>query len=182
MTINFEPIASVEVVERFFLEDMYVIRKDGAELLTPGGAPTRLRKSKARCDESFQRYRKLALVLCTWLALTSACTKWDKSPLLIRPAAPSHRTVVMRDVTFTARHSTAKCRTGRDAGQRPNRSEVPPWSTSFRGAGNFRDWTNYSDVARFAERGLILCHARRRRVATTPTRPTILSSATRITA
>jgi Xaa-Pro aminopeptidase len=35
MTINFEPIASVDG-QGFFLEDMYVIRKDGAELLTPG--------------------------------------------------------------------------------------------------------------------------------------------------
>ncbi len=34
MTINFEPIASVDG-QGFFLEDMYVIRKDGAELLTP---------------------------------------------------------------------------------------------------------------------------------------------------
>jgi hypothetical protein len=35
MTINFEPIASVDG-QGFFLEDMYLIRKDGAELLTPG--------------------------------------------------------------------------------------------------------------------------------------------------
>jgi Xaa-Pro aminopeptidase len=35
MTINFEPIASVDG-QGFFLEDMYIIRKDGAELLTPG--------------------------------------------------------------------------------------------------------------------------------------------------
>ena len=35
MTINFEPIASVDG-QGFFLEDMYVIRKNGAELLTPG--------------------------------------------------------------------------------------------------------------------------------------------------
>ncbi len=34
-TINFEPIASVDG-QGFFLEDMYIIGKDGAELLTPG--------------------------------------------------------------------------------------------------------------------------------------------------
>jgi Xaa-Pro aminopeptidase len=34
-TINFEPIASVDG-QGFFLEDMYIITKDGAELLTPG--------------------------------------------------------------------------------------------------------------------------------------------------
>lgn len=35
MTANFEPIASVDG-QGFFLEDMYVITKDGAEILTPG--------------------------------------------------------------------------------------------------------------------------------------------------
>ena len=34
-TINFEPIASVDG-QGFFLEDMFLIKKDGAELLTPG--------------------------------------------------------------------------------------------------------------------------------------------------
>jgi Xaa-Pro aminopeptidase len=34
-TINFEPISSVDG-QGFFLEDMYLITKDGAELLTPG--------------------------------------------------------------------------------------------------------------------------------------------------
>ena len=35
MTVNFEPIASVDG-QGFFLEDMYLIRKHDAELLTPG--------------------------------------------------------------------------------------------------------------------------------------------------
>jgi len=35
MTVNFEPIASVDG-QGFFLEDMYLITKEGAELLTPG--------------------------------------------------------------------------------------------------------------------------------------------------
>jgi Xaa-Pro aminopeptidase len=35
MTINFEPITVVDG-QGFFLEDMYLIKKDGAELLTPG--------------------------------------------------------------------------------------------------------------------------------------------------
>ena len=34
-TVNFEPIASVDS-QGFFLEDMYLITSDGAELLTPG--------------------------------------------------------------------------------------------------------------------------------------------------
>ena len=36
-TINFEPIASVDG-QGFFLEDMYLITKDGAEIFT-GGVP-----------------------------------------------------------------------------------------------------------------------------------------------
>jgi Xaa-Pro aminopeptidase len=35
MTIAFEPIASIQG-QGFYLEDMFVIGKDGAELLTPG--------------------------------------------------------------------------------------------------------------------------------------------------
>jgi Xaa-Pro aminopeptidase len=35
MTVNFEPIASVDG-QGFFLEDMFLITRDGAELLTPG--------------------------------------------------------------------------------------------------------------------------------------------------
>jgi Xaa-Pro aminopeptidase len=35
VTLNFEPIASIEG-QGFFIEDMYLIKKDGAELLTPG--------------------------------------------------------------------------------------------------------------------------------------------------
>jgi S-formylglutathione hydrolase FrmB len=63
----------------------------------------------------------------------------------------------MRDVTF---HSAALNR------EMPYRVVMPvsvPTGVKFPvvyllhgGAGNFRDWTNYSDVARFAERGLIL--------------------------
>ncbi len=34
-TINFEPMASVDG-QGFFIEDMYLITKNGAELLTPG--------------------------------------------------------------------------------------------------------------------------------------------------
>jgi Xaa-Pro aminopeptidase len=35
VTVNFEPIASIDG-QGFFLEDMYLIEKDGVELLTPG--------------------------------------------------------------------------------------------------------------------------------------------------
>ena len=45
MTVNFEPIASVDG-QAFFLEDMYLITKEGAELLTPG-APYSAEKIEA---------------------------------------------------------------------------------------------------------------------------------------
>jgi Xaa-Pro aminopeptidase len=61
--------------------------------------------------ESFQRYRKLALVLCTWLALTSACHRRTESSSYPTGRA-SHRTSSCATSPFTARHSTAKCRTG----------------------------------------------------------------------
>ena len=61
-------------------------------------------------------------------------------------------------MTFTFR-STAL---GRDMEYRV----ISPWETSDRklpvlyllhgGGGGFRDWSNYSDVARFAESGLLL--------------------------
>ena len=34
--MNFEPIASIDG-QGFFLEDMFLITKDGAQILTPGG-------------------------------------------------------------------------------------------------------------------------------------------------
>lgn len=35
-TVDFEPIASIDG-QGFFLEDMFLITKDGAQILTPGG-------------------------------------------------------------------------------------------------------------------------------------------------
>ena len=35
MTINFEPIATIDG-QGFYLEDMFLITKEGAKLLTPG--------------------------------------------------------------------------------------------------------------------------------------------------
>jgi putative tributyrin esterase len=65
--------------------------------------------------------------------------------------------VAMRDVTF---HSAAL---NRDMQYRvvlpasiPARSKLPVVYLLHGGGGGFRDWSNYSDSARFAERGLIL--------------------------
>ena len=104
----------------------------------------------------FQRYGKLALVSCALLALMPACRKAEReSSYPDRPRLTSN--VVMRDVTF---HSAAL---NRDMPYRVIMPASVPTGVKFPvvyllhgGAGNFRDWTNYTDVAQFAERGLIL--------------------------
>jgi putative tributyrin esterase len=104
----------------------------------------------------FRDHRKLALVLCTLLALTSACHKAEREP-----SYPDHArltsNVVMRDVTF---HSASLNRAMPYRvvmpANTPTRMKFPVVYLLHGGSGNFRDWTNYSDVARFAERGLIL--------------------------
>jgi len=104
----------------------------------------------------FRNHRKLALVLCTVLALTSACHKAERES-----SYPDHPRltpkVVLRDVTF---HSASLNR------DMPYRVVMPasiPSGVKFpvvyllHGAnGSFRDWSNETDVAHFAERGLIL--------------------------
>jgi S-formylglutathione hydrolase FrmB len=104
----------------------------------------------------FQCQSKLAVALCALLALLSACRQAEReSAYPDRPRLTSN--VVMRDITF---HSASLNR------EMPYRVVMPasiPAGVKFPvvyllhgGSGNFRDWTNYSDVARFAERGLIL--------------------------
>jgi len=104
----------------------------------------------------FRNYRKLALVLCTLVALTSACHKVEhESSYPDQPRLTSN--VAVRDVTF---HSASL---NRDMPYRvvmpasiPTGVKFPAVYLLHGGSGNFRDWTNYSDVAKFAERGLIL--------------------------
>jgi putative tributyrin esterase len=104
----------------------------------------------------FQGYRKLAVGLCALLALTSACRKAEReSSYPDRPRLTPN--VAMRDVTF---HSASL---NRDMPYRaivpaniPPGSKLPVVYLLHGGNGNFRDWSNETDVARFAERGLIL--------------------------
>jgi putative tributyrin esterase len=100
-------------------------------------------------------HRKLVLVLCTVLALTSACHKTERESYPDHPRLTSN--VVLRDVTF---HSASL---NRNMPYRvvmpaniPTGVKSPVVYLLHGGSGDFRDWTNYSDVARFAERGLIL--------------------------
>jgi putative tributyrin esterase len=95
-----------------------------------------------------------AACLLTAVLLTAACEQEQHA----KPDRPRlGPNVVMRDVTFRS------AALGRDM---PYRVILPVAAASGKrlpvvyllhgGDGGFRDWSNYSDVARFAERGLIL--------------------------
>lgn len=93
----------------------------------------------------------MVAVLTSWLA----CTR-EKGDLQTDHLRLTSK-IAMRDITF---HSTALAR------DMPYRVILPASGSSgsgmpvvyvlHGGGGSFRDWTHYSDVARFAERGLIL--------------------------
>ncbi|PYX21860.1 MAG: hypothetical protein DMG82_16670 [Acidobacteria bacterium] len=92
---------------------------------------------------------------CAVLLLTTACNRRLEPSFSDHPRLTS--TVRMQDVTF---HTSAL---GRDMTYRvvlpasiPPRSKLPVVYLLHGGNGSFRDWSNNTDVARFAERGLIL--------------------------
>ena len=92
--------------------------------------------------------------LCAAVLLHTACSK-KKEPPFDHPRLTAK--VAMRDVTF---HSVALNRVMPYRAVFPTEIEpeqkLPIVYLLHGGGGNFRDWTNYSDVARFAEQGLIL--------------------------
>jgi dipeptidyl aminopeptidase/acylaminoacyl peptidase len=65
--------------------------------------------------------------------------------------------IVLRDVTFRsiALGREMQYRVVLPANMLPER-RLPAIYLLHGGGGGFRDWTNYSDVAQFAERGVIL--------------------------
>ena len=99
--------------------------------------------------------RSGSILLVAILFLTAGCSKKDAAPPLDHPRLTPN--VVLRDVTFRS------AALGRDmryrvvlpasvkAGQR-----LPVIYLLHGGGGGFRDWTNDSDVARFADSGVIL--------------------------
>ncbi len=104
----------------------------------------------------FRRHRRLEVALFALLTLMSACHKAERES-----SYPDHPrltpNVVMRDVTF---HSASL---SRDMQYRvvmpaniPTGVKFPVVYLLHGGNGSFRDWSNETDVARFAERGLIL--------------------------
>jgi putative tributyrin esterase len=99
-------------------------------------------------------FREIAFV-CAFSLVLPACNENKEYLSSDRPRLNSK--VAMRDVTF---HSAAL---RRDMPYRailsvnlPQGSKLPVVYLLHGGGGNFRDWSNNSDVARFAERGLIL--------------------------
>ncbi len=99
-------------------------------------------------------FRKIVFVCAVSLVLP-ACN--DNRAYLASDHPRLNSKVAMRDVTF---HSATL---GRDMPYRailsvnlPQGSQLPVVYLLHGGGGNFRDWSNNSDVARFAERGLIL--------------------------
>jgi putative tributyrin esterase len=94
-------------------------------------------------------------ILCAASILLAACSRKTQEPQLDHPRLASN--VAMRDVTFRS------AALNRDMQYRVVLPTSAPAGATFPvvyllhgGGGNFRNWSNYSDVARFAERGLIL--------------------------
>ncbi|HTZ84613.1 MAG TPA: alpha/beta hydrolase family protein [Candidatus Acidoferrales bacterium] len=88
------------------------------------------------------------------VVLFQACTTTEK-PEPDRPRLT--RNVVLKDVTFRS------ASLGRDMPYRvilpatsPQREPLPVIYLLHGGGGGYRDWTNYSDVARYAESGFLL--------------------------
>ena len=109
------------------------------------------------CDEAMtiqqikaDRYTPLLMLLSLFF---SACGRPQESP--DHPRLTS--TVVLKDLKF---HSTALNREMQYRVILPTQIEIgrklPVVYLLHGGGGGFRDWSNYTDVARFAERGLIL--------------------------
>ena len=98
---------------------------------------------------------KLALGLCATLVLTSACRHEEQESAPDRPRISQN--VALRDVTFrsAALNRDMRYRVVMPASISPG-SKLPVIYLLHGANGGFRDWSSYTDVARFAERGLIL--------------------------
>jgi putative tributyrin esterase len=95
------------------------------------------------------------LLFCGAIALATACAKDQQNAPPDSPRLPTN--VVLRDLTFRS------AALDRDIQYRvilpakiPAGQKLPVVYLLHGGGGGFRDWSNFSDVARFAERGLIL--------------------------
>jgi len=102
-----------------------------------------------------RHHRSGGLLLAGILMLSSGCKKKDAAPQPDHPRLSAN--VVLRDVTF---HSPALNREMPYRAVLPSKvapgQRLPVVYLLHGGGGGFRDWTNDSDVAHFAESGLIL--------------------------
>lgn len=96
-----------------------------------------------------------ASVLLLFLALLAACSKAPPPTPVDHPRLTSD--VVLRDVTFrsAALNRDMQYRVVMPVAIRKGRI-LPVIYLLHGGGGTYRDWTNYSEVARYAERGLLL--------------------------
>jgi putative tributyrin esterase len=99
--------------------------------------------------------RVIGACLCGAILLTAACGKKQQAEHPDRPRLTPK--VVMRDVTFrsAALNRDMQYRVVMPALILPG-TKLPVVYLLHGGNGSFRDWSNYSAVATFAERGLIL--------------------------
>ena len=123
-----------------------------AAIAIPGSRPERRHNIM---NWTSRRFPRELILLCALLTLATACEKKREEFFSDRPR--STQQVVVHDVTF---HSSAL---NRDMVYRivlpvslATGAKRPVVYLLHGGGGGFRDWSNYSDVARFAERGLIL--------------------------
>jgi putative tributyrin esterase len=105
---------------------------------------------------SNRRYRRSdTAILAIALLVLAACSRKEPEPPPDHPRLTPK--VVLRDVTFhsTALHRDMPYRVVLPARVAPGQ-KLPVVYLLHGGGGGFRDWTNDSDVARFAESGLLL--------------------------
>jgi predicted peptidase len=98
--------------------------------------------------------RSCSVLLAAILFVSTSCKKKEPPPQPDHPRLTPN--VVLRDVTFrsAALNRDMQYRVVSPASENPAR-KLPVVFLLHGGGGGFRDWTNYSDVARFAESGLI---------------------------
>jgi putative tributyrin esterase len=105
--------------------------------------------------KDFKRLRPGAMFLCIFMPFVASCNKRAEEAQRDSPRLTSN--VTMIDVTF---HSAALKRDMQYRVVLPVNlgasRKLPVVYLLHGGGGGFRDWSNYSDVARLAERGLLL--------------------------
>jgi len=98
---------------------------------------------------------RIAALVCLTCVLWTACNRNEKAVPTDHPRLTPN--VVMHDITFSsaALSRDMQYRVVLPASPRAG-TKLPVVYLLHGGGGNFRDWSNYSDVARFAQHGLIL--------------------------